>query len=250
MSFILDALRAQKAHDAQSIDAAPILAETVSEAPANPQARVIWTAAGVLTLIAVALIAWTAGREGSAPVVPSTATAAPAATVAPSPFARSDDREPVRRDVRSLGAEAARARPAAPTPAPAAAPEPDTEGMIPINPSPGRQTQQAQMITPSGAAAPAMPQPATQTAPAQPAPAAEPGLPDYENMLLGGQINLPNLRLDMHVFHNTPERRFVFINFKKFREGDSLDADTVIEQITAGGAVLNHNGRRFVLRPN
>lgn len=245
MSYILDALqRAQKVHDAQTVDTAPILAERVSDAPANPQARVLWATAAVLGLVSLTLIAWMIGRESAAPVsAPQTTRAAPV-PAEPSPFGRTEDEPPARGQVRSLNVEAARARPAEAVPAPATSRQPaavparaqNTDGMIEITPVANRREQR--------------PNPVAQAPVPAPSAQADPSLPDYENALLGGQINLPNLRLDMHVFHQTPSRRFVFINFKKFKEGDALDDGTRIEQITSDGAILNHKGRQFVLRPN
>ncbi len=75
-------------------------------------------------------------------------------------------------------------------------------------------------------------------------------LPEYENLLVEGRINLPNLKMDMHVYNRTPAKRFVFINFKKYREGDTLDKKTKIEEITPRGVVMNHGGERFLLGTN
>lgn len=255
MSFILDALqRAQKVHDAQTVDTAPILAERVTDAPANPQARVLWGATAVLGLISAVLIAWMMGRESAAPVSRTAAdrtSAAPAALPA-SPFGQSQNETPARGQVRSLNVEAARARPAPAAPAPTTAAA-ATPGMIEIAPVANRTvpSQGSVTVMPASNSPSASRSAEPAPGPAEPAPAvADPALPDYENMLLGGQINLPNLRMDMHVYHANPERRFVFINFKKYGEGDAVDSDTQVEEITSGGAVLNHDGKRFVLRPN
>lgn len=251
MSFILDALqRAQKAHDAQAVDTAPILAERVTDAPANPQARVLWGATAALGLVSAVLIAWMMGRESAAPASTAAAERTPSAPAAlpPSPFGKTSEAATTRGQVRSLNVEAARARPAPQAPTAATTPTPSsaTPGMIEITPVANRTTSSQGSVTvmPTPSAEPA-------TRPAAPAPAvADPALPEYENMLLGGQINLPNLRMDMHVYHRTPARRFVFINFKKYGEGDAVDGNTQVEEITSGGAVLNHSGQRFVLRPN
>jgi hypothetical protein len=41
----------------------------------------------------------------------------------------------------------------------------------------------------------------------------------------------------------------VFINGKKYIEGQTVDGDAVLEQITPDGAVLSQHGQRVVLRP-
>ena len=274
MSFILDALqRAQKAHDQQAVDTAPILADQVADAPANPQARVLWATAAVLSVISIALIAWTLGRETAAPTqtghAPQRATATSAApTVTPqavTPNARGRTGS-----VRALDVEASRGRP---TPSRSAgtddvgsvqigntdADDRGTDGNIHItNTTPGADDSSTDgmiSITPAGTARDAAPgvsvMPARNLSAQAAASARAPAdLPEYESVLLSGQVPLPDLRMDMHIFHDTPGRRFVFINFEKMREGERLDSKTVIEEITSDGAILNHDGRRFVLRPN
>ena len=54
----------------------------------------------------------------------------------------------------------------------------------------------------------------------------------------------------MLVYSEIPAERLVFINGRKYVEGQSLDGEAaVVEQITPDGAVLQHQGRRIVLRP-
>ena len=44
-------------------------------------------------------------------------------------------------------------------------------------------------------------------------------------------------------------RRFVFINGRKYVEGDTLDSGAQVERITRDGAILRHHGQMVVLRP-
>jgi hypothetical protein len=60
---------------------------------------------------------------------------------------------------------------------------------------------------------------------------------------------LPRLTLDVLVYSEVPAERLVFINGRKYVEGQTLDGDAVVEQITPDGAVLQHQGKRIVLRP-
>ncbi len=60
---------------------------------------------------------------------------------------------------------------------------------------------------------------------------------------------LPRLALDVLVYSETPAERLVFINGRKYVEGQTVDGETVVEQITPDGVVLDHQGRRIVLRP-
>ena len=57
------------------------------------------------------------------------------------------------------------------------------------------------------------------------------------------------LTLDVLVYSDVPAERLVFINGKKYVEGQTVADDTVLEQITPDGAVLRHEGQRVVLRP-
>jgi hypothetical protein len=60
---------------------------------------------------------------------------------------------------------------------------------------------------------------------------------------------LSPLTLDVLVYSDVPAERLVFINGRKYVEGQAVDGDTVIEQITPEGAVLRHQGKPLVLRP-
>jgi general secretion pathway protein B len=57
----------------------------------------------------------------------------------------------------------------------------------------------------------------------------------------------PELRLELHVYSDRPEQRFVFINSRKYREGEVLQEGPSVEQIRADGVVLSQHGRRFLL---
>lgn len=57
--------------------------------------------------------------------------------------------------------------------------------------------------------------------------------------------SLPPLRLDMHVYSPQRANRFVFINMRKYFEGQQLQEGPQVEHITATGVVLSHQGRRW-----
>ena len=44
-----------------------------------------------------------------------------------------------------------------------------------------------------------------------------------------------------------PQQRFIFVNSRKYKEGDTLAEGPLVEQITPDGAVLNFRGSRFKL---
>lgn len=58
---------------------------------------------------------------------------------------------------------------------------------------------------------------------------------------------LPALSLDVHVYAEQPQRRFVLLNLRKLREGDRIE-NTLVEAITPDGVVLSHQGLRFRLQ--
>ena len=62
-------------------------------------------------------------------------------------------------------------------------------------------------------------------------------------------VALPELRLDLHGYSEQRSNRFVFINGRKYGEGERLPDGLVLEAIEPRGAVLSYNGRRFLLVP-
>jgi general secretion pathway protein B len=77
------------------------------------------------------------------------------------------------------------------------------------------------------------------------APSTGSGLPGADEVIARGGV--PPLHLDLHVYANEPQQRFVFVNSRKYREGDTLAEGPVVEEITPDGAVLNFRGSRFRL---
>ncbi len=75
---------------------------------------------------------------------------------------------------------------------------------------------------------------------------ADPSLATYSDVALTG-ADIPSLHLDIHVYSDDPGSRFVFVNMRKYREGDRVDDGLHVERITVDGAVLVHRGRRFLL---
>ncbi len=74
-------------------------------------------------------------------------------------------------------------------------------------------------------------------------------IPSRDEVIARG-TQLPDLRLDLHVYAPKPADRFVFINMRKLREGESLPEGVRVEEITPGGAELTFRGKRFSLDAN
>ena len=75
------------------------------------------------------------------------------------------------------------------------------------------------------------------------------GVPTRDEALAKG-TQLPDLRLDLHVYDPDPARRFVFVNMRKLREGESLPEGVRVEEILTQGARLSYRGSQFVLEGN
>lgn len=95
------------------------------------------------------------------------------------------------------------------------------------------------------------------------APATEPGQPTglgshvkratasgyvlYQDAELIPGANLPQLRLDLHVYAMKPQDRFCLINMRRLREGESTPEGVHVDSITPDGVVMSHNGLTFLL---
>ena len=71
-------------------------------------------------------------------------------------------------------------------------------------------------------------------------------LPTAGDLIAGG-TRLPEMKLDIHVYAANPAERFVFVNMRKYLEGQKLQEGPVVEKILDDSVVLNQNGLRFVL---
>jgi general secretion pathway protein B len=72
-------------------------------------------------------------------------------------------------------------------------------------------------------------------------------LPSISEVNLTGAQALPELHLDVHVYATKPSDRFVYINMRKYHEGNTLQEGPVLERIRRDGVVLDYQGLRFVL---
>jgi general secretion pathway protein B len=134
-----------------------------------------------------------------------------------------------------------------PLPPTATAPPPDRATTLrappPESAAPAREnglaTAAAPIITESAAEASFDPAPGATTAD-------EPALPSAAALLAAG-IAVPELRLELHAFRAQPRDRFVFINGRKYVEGERLAEGPQLVAIVPTGAVLVHAGRRFLL---
>lgn len=214
MSFILDALR--KSERERQRDRSP---EVASAGPiAAPRSRGLWLPlVALLVGLNVSLVLVVVWFMGSGADAQPPAPAAAATRPVPPPVVRAEGERSLQRELESAPAQpaAAATRPAVSTPAtPAATP--------PAAPSPARGAK-------SDAAA-------ERSYP-----------PTLTELTLDGALNLPPLRIDLHVYSAVPAERFVFINNARYAEGERLGEGPVIREITDIGVVMNHEGRDFLL---
>jgi general secretion pathway protein B len=159
---------------------------------------------------------------------------------------------------------------AAPAPAPAAsAPVAAVPPPAPVAPAPvaavpppaTAPTTVAAAAPPPAVIAPASPRDAEPIAPLaeksqsladaipkqQPAPTG-PTLPSVAALLAQG-VDVPPLKLELHAYSDTPAERFVFINGRKYKEGERLADGPEVVRIEPNGVVLSQHGQRFQLAP-
>jgi general secretion pathway protein B len=93
------------------------------------------------------------------------------------------------------------------------------------------------------------PEPEVQSTPApqpvrtQPAPRVK----SIHELRAEGRLQVAELHLDIHVFSENRDERFVFINMAKHREGSRLAEGPVVNEITPEGVILDHQGMTFLL---
>lgn len=90
---------------------------------------------------------------------------------------------------------------------------------------------------------PSTPLPVASATPAQNTAA----LPTIFEVIANGSVVLPELHLDIHVYSEVPEDRFVFINMSKQREKSQLSEGPLVTEITPDGVILAYRGKSFLL---
>ena len=232
MSLILDALR--KSEGQRQRQAGPGLASVpeAGERRGPPRWTLVLGALLIVNALLVLVLFLTRNTEPPSPApvgqvrpaeAPQTSPAQPptrtARQVTLPPPIRAD-----REEVRPLAAEIPpQQTPPAPAPTggptPAGAPGPES---APARPPAPRVAQTAQ---------------ATEDA----------RLPRMSELVVRGELNVPDMHVDIHVYSGNSAERFVFINMRKYTEGDETREGPEIERITEAGVVMRYDGRRFVL---
>jgi general secretion pathway protein B len=77
------------------------------------------------------------------------------------------------------------------------------------------------------------------------APREEPQLQSWFDLPQAFRNNLDLPRLDVHVYSSDPQGRFIMVDLKKYREGQTLPNGMVLEKILPDGMVMSYKGERF-----
>ncbi|MGC3981357.1 MAG: general secretion pathway protein GspB [Steroidobacteraceae bacterium] len=240
MSFILDALK--KSEQERERQQQPVLLELPVGRRSRAQPLWMWIVIGLLVLNCVLLLVmwW---RNGTLPVAAVPSSSAIVSSAASSPAAQPSaplvSAPPRSADVRSLQNEADfETEPAEDLPTAAVQTTPDLSGPPLVRSTPA----QAQTFTPLEASTAFKANPAV-----TPSAATPDMLPTLENLGGSSALGFANLNLNLHVYANTASERFVFINSKKYSEGQALVEGPLVEKITSDGVILNYRNQRFLL---
>lgn len=77
------------------------------------------------------------------------------------------------------------------------------------------------------------------------APVAASGVPEWNDMSLEFRSGFTLPHIDVHVYSDDPGRRFILVDLRKYREGETLDSGAVLEEILPDSIQLFYQGTRF-----
>ena len=265
MSYILDALK--KAEQQREFGEVPGIDSLHDQPAQRAPRRWPWVLVAVLLLnaLVVAGLWWASGAGNGDGTAPTTRPAGPIAQGVPDrapgpPIASQPDPaprvEPAAPPLENDSVDASAAEPAPPPPViarrplrPLPLPEPVTSAVR----TESVQARQLPVPTPAPSLAPSLPPEVVELrAPTPPTPPeAEPAWkrlplwPLVPDRILR-QVK-QRLELNVHVYSEHPEDRFVLFNMKKYREGDQIAEGLDLEEITREGVVLAVPDGRFRL---
>ncbi len=213
MSFILDALKKSEAERQRA--RTPGVADIPDAPPPSRTPRWLWLVAGLLTvnLAVLAALLLRPGAEAGPAVITERL---PVPDTKPAPA------------FSELVAEAKQSRRAVATQEPS---EPATA-----------ETAAEPRAEPAAA-----PAPARAATPPRRQPVDFGTLPTFDELRARGELSLPDLHLDLHVYAERPADRFVVVNLGRYREGAALSEGPIVRQIEPAGVVLEHQGKTFFL---
>ena len=232
MSYILDALK--KADQDRTLGKVPDLEVAHwGERRSKRSYRWVWVL-GALLLINGALLVVLLGYD-DAVVSSGDGLSGPADSMPVTPVPRAEGvMAPPPREI---------ARPREPVyvPSPVPARQPTTVKQAP-RPVIQAETVVNQPTPPDLAPSPAFVRP---PAPAPTPATASSSVPEWSDLSLEFRSGFTLPHLDVHVYSDNPEKRFILVDLQKFREGDTLGSGAVLEEILPGSIQLYYQGTRF-----
>lgn len=72
-------------------------------------------------------------------------------------------------------------------------------------------------------------------------------LPRFADLVVRGELAVPNMHIDIHVYSAVADERFVFINMRRYNEGQRTQEGPQVERIVPDGVVMEHQGQRFFM---
>ncbi len=221
MSLILDALK--KSENERKSGATPSIADVRSAPEQSNAPPWLWwliglLAVNVLVLLFVLTRADSPKTERVVETLPATerpanATSRPSQVVLPTPAGA------LKEPVRSLAREASKSTATSQTRE--ESPEPSVEK--PVDSPAGYQVPERE---PTSSFA---------------------NLPSLSELQTTGSLNIPELHVDLHVYHETASRRLVFINGTKYVQGQTITEGPRIDLIRPDGVAMSFRGVEFLL---
>ena len=118
------------------------------------------------------------------------------------------------------------------------------QNQLPTAPS-SNQTAQRSTPAPATTAPPETPEEVVETPmPASPAEKSTP-IPLQQELPLAIRSQIPEMKFSGHVYSETPELRMILIDTTVVRQGDQINPDLKLLEITDDGLVMEFKGNRF-----
>lgn len=264
MSLILDALK--RAERERRADAGAAPPEVAAPAARAPRVAPRWLPAAIVAAVVAALVAgawaWKTFRQVPAPPVADSAPAPQPAAPPPVIMARPPPAEavtpaivPGTEDVASLDdltdEPVLEAEPPATAPVPAVPPssqlpKPASSSNPEIRTTPLEPPPQTRATTDATKPEPASAAPATAPAEIPPALTVPAPLRKFREMPPDYRADFPALKIEIHVYEKAPQRRFVMVNGRRYREGERLAEGPALVEIVPDGLVLEYRGEKVL----
>jgi general secretion pathway protein B len=233
MSYILDALR--KAERERSISQVPTLMTVHDTQEAKPRTRPWLIAGACLVCAAAILVAISLFRH------PSPNVQTPAARVdagnAPQADAETD----------SAGTKPVQ-QPETAAQVPAGQQERAIQPVRPANPPARKAVDEARHpadVPTQQQKVPVQPQPKPASAPVEKSAAGDAA----QSKEMSLREAMAKMKISILLYDESKSERMVFINDRKYLEGDYVDGRYLVENITLDGVILSFQGERLLLRP-